>query len=161
MYKTPTNTTASFEIRWPVAALSSPGWRSLFSVSSQHTIQVLLCVLLVGGRVLRAVLVVVLEDGHHVVVSEVNRFVHGCVSPPASEGKVSWGLQDLQILHDHNEACWAPGCYLSLGTGLTLQASSRKRTTSVCPETHTQSASHSKKVLKSLSTLEFSGAPPG
>lgn len=61
--------------------------------SSQHTVQVLLCVLLVGGRVLGAVLVVVvLEDGHHVVVSKVNRFVHRCVSPPASEGKAQWCL---------------------------------------------------------------------
>lgn len=66
-----------------------PEQESLLSFSSQHSVQVLLCVLLVGGWILRAVfVVVVLEDGHHVVVSEVNCFVHGCVSPPVSEGKV-------------------------------------------------------------------------
>lgn len=53
---------------------------------SQHPVQVLLHVLLVRGRVLRAVLgVVVTQDGDHVVVAEVDRLVHRRVAPPADQ----------------------------------------------------------------------------
>lgn len=53
---------------------------------SQHPVQVRLHVLLVCGRVLRAVLgVVVTQDGHHVVVAEVDRLVHRRVAPPADQ----------------------------------------------------------------------------
>lgn len=59
-------------------------WVFVTSVSSEHTVQVLLCVLFVCCAFLVAVLVVVItQDGHHVVVAKVDSLVHRCVSPPA------------------------------------------------------------------------------
>lgn len=64
-------------------------------VPSEHAVQVLLGALLVRGGVHGAVLgVVVPEDGHDVVVAEVDRLVHRCVPPPVSGDRVDLtGLQ--------------------------------------------------------------------
>lgn len=60
----------------------------LVFVPSQHPVQVLLCILLVRRAVLgvlRAVLVVVItEDGHHVMVAKVDGLIHRRVSPPTA-----------------------------------------------------------------------------
>ena len=72
----PTTWTSSFRVHDLPAALPS-----------EHPVQVLLCVGLLRGAFLGAVLfVVVLQDGHHVVVAEVDGLVHRRVAPPVGKG---------------------------------------------------------------------------
>lgn len=89
-----------FPSKHPVLGHTTIRLLSSSCVPSQHPVQVLLCALLVSGGLLRAVLgVVIAEDGHHVVVAKVDRFVHRCVSPPAADGTISAGFND----QEHNQ----------------------------------------------------------
>lgn len=122
-------------------------------------------------------IVVIAEDGDDVMVAEVHGLIHRRVPPPAPDTKnfkhksTSFHLTHLAqrnslhlhlsrygfffFLHVFIKKITKVKCglgYLSLGTGLTLQASSRKRTTSACPETHKHRVSWPNRVIAMTTT---------